>query len=127
MTTSRGARDAPRTYTGSCHCGAVRFAFRSAPIVSGLRCNCTLCIRRGTVMTPHYVAPEDFVWLAGREALAIYRFGHRLVNHHFCPTCGVHPFHEPIERPGHHRVNLGCVAEVDALALPVEIVDGRSF
>ena len=28
-----------RMYTGSCHCGAIRFKFASEPIATGMRCN----------------------------------------------------------------------------------------
>jgi hypothetical protein len=30
-----------------CHCGRVRFSFRSPEIATGARCNCSLCLRRG--------------------------------------------------------------------------------
>ena len=36
------------TYRGSCHCGAIRFTFKGPDkIESGLRCNCSICRRRG--------------------------------------------------------------------------------
>jgi hypothetical protein len=78
-------------------------------------------------MSLKYVPPEDFESLEGIEALSIYRFGDRERNHYFCRTCGVYPFHEPVAKPGHYRVNLGCLDNMDVLALPVEIIDGRSF
>jgi hypothetical protein len=37
-----------RTYQASCHCGAVRFRFRSDEITKGCRCNCSIC----TASTP---------------------------------------------------------------------------
>ncbi len=71
-------------YQGSCHCGAIRFQFIAAPIQSGLRCNCSLCLR-----------------------------------------CGIYPFHETLRKADHYRVNLGCVDDLDVLALPVEVLEGR--
>lgn len=114
------------TWRGSCHCGAVRFSFKSGPITRGVRCNCSICVRKGAVMSAQYFPPEDFE-LQGQEALAVYRFGDRLVNHWFCRTCGVSPFHDATTKPGHYRVNLGCVEGVDPLMLEIALIDGRSF
>jgi hypothetical protein len=119
--------EATRTYPGSCHCGAVRFRVRSEPIRTGIRCNCSICIRRGAVMSSRYVPPEDFEWVAGREALRLYQFGDRMMNHWFCGTCGINLLGDPVERPGHFRVNLGCLEGVDPLALEVTLIDGRAF
>ncbi len=116
-----------RIYRGSCHCGAVRFRFRSEEITRGLRCNCSICVRKGTMMSTRYIPRAEFEALEGLEALAVYRFGDRLVNHYFCRTCGVYPFHDATVRPEEYRVNLGCLEGVDPLALPFELADGRSF
>ncbi len=116
-----------RVYTGSCHCGSVRFRFRSEPIVAGRRCNCSLCVRRGAVMSVRYYGPDEMDEPAGLATLGVYRFREGEVRHYFCRTCGVYPFHDWSGKPQHYRVNLGCVAELDALALAVEVIDGRSF
>ena len=116
-----------RSHEGRCHCGAVRFRFESEPITVGLRCNCSICVRKGIVMSTRYYAPEDFELVSGREALTLYQWGDREVNNWFCRTCGIHPFHDVTAKPGRYRVNLGCVDGIDPLALPIEIVDGRSF
>ena len=34
-----------------CHCERVRFSFRSAEITTGKRYNCSLCVRRGVVLS----------------------------------------------------------------------------
>jgi hypothetical protein len=117
----------PTTYSGRCHCGALRFRFVSEPITEGLRCNCSICIRKGATMSKRYYLPEAFLEMTGKEALAVYQFGDHDVNHYFCKTCGIYPFHDITAMPGHYRVNLGCVDGLDVLALKVEVVDGRSF
>jgi len=114
------------TWRGSCHCGAVRFSFRSGPITRGVRCNCSICTRKGAVMSTEYFPPEVFT-LEGQQALSVYRWGDLLVNHWFCRTCGVYPFHDVTTKPGHYRVNLGCVEGVDPLSLEISVLDGRSF
>src|SRR5258708_7638879 len=110
-------------YSGRCHCGALRFRFRSEEIAEGRRCNCSICIRRGAVMSARYFAPVDFEEIVGLEALRVYRFGDHDVNHYFCTTCGIYPFHDATAKPGHFRVNLGCIDDLDVLALPVQIID----
>jgi hypothetical protein len=116
-----------RPYRGSCHCGAVRFSFRSEEITTGIRCNCSICKRRGAVMSSTYFGPEDFDELEGLDSLSVYRFGDREVNHYFCRTCGIHPFHDVVTKPGHYRVNLGCIDNLDPLAVDIRLIDGKSF
>jgi hypothetical protein len=120
-------RAVTKTYTGSCHCGAVRFRFRSEEITRGLRCNCSICIRKGAVMSTRYFEPADFEELTGLEALGLYQWGDKQVNNYFCKTCGIYPFHEVTAKPGHYRVNLGCVDELNPLELAIDLVDGKSF
>ena len=48
------------TYRGSCHCGAIRFTFKGPDkIESGLRCNCSICRRKGALMSGFAVAPDE--------------------------------------------------------------------
>ncbi len=115
------------TYRGSCHCGAVRFTLTSDPITSGRRCNCSMCTRKGAVMSVRYYPPEEITVEAEPDALAVYLWGDRMVNHYFCKRCGIYPFHDSTEKPGHYRVNLGCVEGIDPLALAIELLDGRSL
>ncbi len=123
------------TYRGSCHCGAVRFKFESAEITSGIRCNCSICIRKGIVNSSTYISPDAFE-VEGEESLAIYQFGDHSVYHYFCKTCGICPFKGVSSLPagyrgpariGDRRVNLGCVDGLDPLALEIKLIDGRSF
>ncbi len=123
----RERMSATRTYRGRCHCGALRFRLSCEEIVTARRCNCSICVRKGALMSATYYEPQQFEELEGLESLAIYRFGDHDVNHYFCRTCGVYPFHDATERPGHYRVNLGCLDDLDPLALPVEIIDGRAW
>ncbi len=116
-----------RIYEGSCHCGAVRFRFRSEEITRGIRCNCSICVRHGAVKSAAWVPPADIELLEGKEALSVYRWGDRTVNNYFCPTCGIYTFHEVIRNPGHLRFNLGCIEGIDPLAVEIELIDGRAF
>jgi hypothetical protein len=115
------------TYRGRCHCGALRYVLRSDEITAGIRCNCSYCSRKGAVMSLQYYPPADFEELQGLDRLAVYRWGDGLVNNYFCKTCGIYPFHDISGKPGHYRVNLGCIDGLDPLALRIELVDGKSY
>lgn len=115
------------SYQGSCHCGAVRFRFQSEPITDALQCNCSICIRKNAIMSSAYYQPQDFELLAGQDAMAVYHFGDHDVNHHFCKTCGIYPFHDSIYEPGKYRVNLGCVEGIEPRELNIRQYDGRTL
>ena len=113
------------TYRGSCHCGAVTFSFDDEPITTACRCNCSICVRRGAVMSDRYYQPGE-VMIAGLDACAVYIWGDRMMNHYFCRTCGIAPFSSVIE-DGRIRLNLGCVEGIDPSVLAVRAIDGRSY
>jgi len=50
-------------YKARCHCGRVRFSFRSPEIKTGCRCDCSLCQRRGAVLSSSYIPAADFTSL----------------------------------------------------------------
>lgn len=114
------------TYRGRCHCGAVQWTMTCDSITKGVRCNCSVCVRKGALMSPVWHPASAFEW-TNRDALKPYVFGDKMMTHWFCPTCGVHTFGETMETPARIRVNLGCLEGLDVLTLPFEIIDGRSF
>jgi hypothetical protein len=114
-----------REYTGRCHCGNIRFSFLSEEITEGRRCNCSICVRKGAVVSAKYFPSEDFRPHQNMDQLSDYRWNDRVVNHLFCKTCGIYPYHGSAEYG--YRVNLGCVEQVDPLSLEIKIIDGRSM
>jgi hypothetical protein len=112
-------------YEGSCHCGAVRFSYEGEEITRGVRCNCSLCSRRGAMMTSEVIPPERFVIDADDGALGLYQFGDRTAKHYFCKHCGIYPFHVTVRKAGHYRANLACIEGVDPFELEAEVFDGR--
>lgn len=115
------------TYNGSCHCGNISFSFEHEKIDTGLRCNCSICKRKGAVMSDFTLAPEEFNIKENNNSLGLYQFGSKVAKHYFCKTCGIYPFHETMRKPGNYRVNLGCINEMDTNDLKVEIFDGKSI
>jgi len=115
------------THRGTCHCGAIRFSFEADKITKAIRCNCSMCQRKGSVLTAFTVPPSDMSIQAESGAQRVYQFGTMTARHHFCGTCGVHTFVETRFKPGHFRVNLGCIDGVEAFDLPETIFDGKAL
>ena len=114
-----------QTFNGSCHCGAVRFSYQGEAIEKGLRCNCSICKRKGALMSSEVIAPEALQIDAEKGTLGLYQFGEGTAKHFFCTRCGIYPFHQTVRKPGHYRVNLGCLEGVDTFALPFDLFDGK--
>jgi hypothetical protein len=113
-------------YHARCHCGRVRFSFRSPPITTGKRCNCSLCVRRGAVLSPAYIPAADFTAHADPNDLGVYRWNEHVLGNYFCKTCGIFTYIADGENAKDgYRVNLGCVAGLDTLALDIVVIDGK--
>ena len=116
-----------KTYHGSCHCGAVRFAAEIDLAAPSLRCNCSYCLKIRCWAS--LVPPTAFRLLAGEADLSEYRFGAGRERHYFCRHCGVRPFGRGDSPRGGPFVGIGvnCLddASVAELAqVPVTFVDG---
>jgi hypothetical protein len=116
---------AARLHQGRCHCGAVRFEVRTS-VAPATRCNCSLCRRRGALMSPAFDA-SALRLLQGDNALSSYQFNTRVARHYFCRHCGVYPFHQTRRDPTTWRVNLGCLDIADPYTLPEQIADGAAL
>ena len=113
-----------RTYTGSCHCGRVRFEVDD-DLASVVVCNCSICTRKGYL---HLIVPrERFRLLAGADDLTTYRFGTMTAQHTFCRHCGVAGFYVPRSHPDRIDVNVRCLDGVDPTALATRTFDGRNW
>jgi hypothetical protein len=110
---------------GSCHCGAVKFEV-DAPIVPAARCNCSLCRRKGALMTPLFPASQLTI-LQGEDDLTLYQFNTRVAKHYFCRHCGIYPFHQTRKDPLLWRVNIGCLEGIDPYTLEAGVADGASL
>ena len=114
------------TYRGQCHCGAVSFTVQCPLIDRGLTCNCSICRRKGAVMSTDYYSPQQ-ITVAGLDSCSIYRWGDHDVDHYFCANCGVYPFHQSTHKPGHLRINLGCIEGLKLSELIIDSFDGRNL
>lgn len=116
-----------KTYTGSCHCAAVRFEVALDLTRNSYRCNCSIC-RRNRFWAA-VAMPDAFRLIAGEEALTEYLFNTRKNQHFFCRHCGVRAFGVGNETPmgKMYGINIGClegVTEEELSKIPVVHVDG---
>jgi hypothetical protein len=116
-----------KTYTGTCHCGQVRYEAQldlGAPVMT---CNCSICARVGHMLA--FVPAEQFTLLSGEGGLTDYQFGKKHLHHPFCSTCGVRAFSRGAARDGRltYAVNVRCLEGVDLEALAVKKYDGKSI
>lgn len=113
-------------YTGSCHCGAVRFEIETT-IDRVTRCNCSICSKKG--MLHHRVPPERFRLVRGESDIGTYQFGTGIAKHHFCRRCGIHVFTRPRAAPELYTVNVRVLDDYDVERERPEIVefDGRNW
>jgi hypothetical protein len=110
----------------SCHCGAIEAEVKiSEKIEKILRCNCSLCKRKGAMMT--MVKNEDFKIIKGEDKLKLYQFHTKVANHYFCSICGIYTHHNPRSNPAMIGFNLGCLEDVDTFKLKdIFINDGAN-
>ncbi len=114
-------------YSGSCHCGAIKFSYEGDEITAGLRCNCSICSRKGAMMSPEAIPEDAFKVEANAEDLGLYQFDSRIARHYFCRRCGIYTHNETARMPGHYRVNLGCVDDLDTSGFEVTVFDGKNL
>lgn len=110
------------TFRGSCHCGRVIFEVDAHPTALS-ECNCSICSRKGALYLKA-AEIEALRILSGESELATYQFGTHAAKHHFCRTCGIHPFHRPRFAPERWSVNARCLEDFDLSALPRTSFDG---
>ena len=112
-------------YQGSCHCGKVAFEVEGE-LTGAMACNCSICSRKCSLL---WFVPRDRMRLLTPEsALSTYTFNKHVIQHRFCPTCGMHPFGEGVDPQGNKMaaINIRCLEDIDLAAVPVQNFDGRS-
>ncbi len=110
-------------YNGSCHCGKIAFEVEGE-IQSALACNCSICSKMGSLLW--FVPRDHFKLSMPASDMSTYLFNKHVIQHHFCPTCGIHPFAEGKDPKGNAMaaVNLRCLDGVDLDKIPVNPTTG---
>ena len=112
-------------YNGRCHCGKVSFVAQGE-LTEALSCNCSICQKKGSLL---WLLPKDQVDISVQEdALASYQFHKHVIDHHFCNTCGIHPYATGIDSKGKqmYAINIRCIDDLDLESIKINHFDGRS-
>lgn len=112
-------------YKGSCHCGGIAFEVEGE-IKQALACNCSLCQRKGSLLW--FVPRAQLRLLTPTDAMKTYTFNKHVIQHHFCPTCGIHPYGEANDPKGTAMaaINIRCIDNINLEFIPVQHYDGRA-
>lgn len=125
-----------KTYTGSCHCGAVKFECDLDLSAGTRRCNCSFC--RKSRFWKAFAMQGQFRLLQGEGALSDYQaspseWPQGDVHHFFCRHCGVRAFSRgylamaPFNGT-FHAVNIATLDDAtdeELAAAPIQYEDGR--
>jgi hypothetical protein len=126
-----------KTYTGSCHCGAVKYECDLDLAAGTRRCNCSFCWK--SRFWKVFAMQGEFRLLQGEASLSDYQASPSGwpvgdVHHFFCKQCGVRAFSkgyleiEPFNG-FFHAVNVATldnVTDAELADAPVQYENGRS-
>ena len=126
MIKSVGATEIQAKHRASCHCGAVVLELDLPDgIVNPLRCNCSICRRKGAIMAS--VPKSGLKVLQGEALLRTYQFNTKVARHYFCSNCGIYTHHQRRSSPNEYGYNVGCLEGVNPFDLePVRLSDGAN-
>ena len=112
------------TYTGGCHCGAVRYQVQIENF-EAVECNCSICTKKGFI---HLIVPESrFTLVQGQNELNTYTFNTSIAKHHFCRHCGIHAFYRPRSHPNGYDINLRCLDDDAIEKFKITTFDGKHW
>lgn len=109
----------------TCHCGEVEAEINVQNIEKVIRCNCSICKRKGVIMS--MVKNEDFRILKGKDKLKLYQFHSHVAKHFFCSICGIYTHHNPRSNPAMTGFNVACIDDIDTFKFDnVGVNDGNN-
>lgn len=123
-----------KTYSGSCHCGAVRYRAEFDLSAGTKKCNCSICTKARAWFA--FVPADHFHLTEGEEALTDYQWtppgvSRPRLRYQFCGKCGVRIAAQgDVEALGgpFYAVAVASLDDADPdelAAAPIRYVDGR--
>lgn len=112
MIKSVGDTKIQEKHRASCHCGAVVLELDLPNgIVNPLRCNCSMCRRKGAIIGS--VPKNGLKVMQGESSLKEYQFNTKVARHYFCSNCGIYTHHQRRSNPNEYGYNVGCLEGVN--------------
>ena len=113
-------------YKGSCHCGKIAYEVEGE-LKSVMSCNCSICSRKGSLLW--FVPWNQFKLFTPESDAATYTFNQHVIQHRFCPECGMHPYAEGVDPKGNKMaaINVRCLEDVDLKKIAVKEFVGRAL
>jgi hypothetical protein len=112
------------TYSGSCHCGNIKFSVTTDPIEL-TTCDCSLCVKKNAVMLK--VHESEFTLHTSADLISTYQWNTQIAKHHFCSRCGIYTFHRKRAQPNHYGINVFCLNDFDYKKIPQRATEGASM
>tara|TARA_B100001175_G_scaffold267942_1_gene239151 strand:- start:291 stop:650 length:360 start_codon:yes stop_codon:yes gene_type:complete len=112
----------------TCHCKAIYIELKLEHGIEKLvRCNCSLCKRRGSIMSK--IKVENLKILKGSDQLSVYKFGKKShAEHYFCNNCGIYTHHRSYTNPENYEFNLACIDNIDTFKFKdIPVFDGEKL
>ena len=91
----------------TCHCGAVELELFLPNGFDLSRCNCSICIRKGAIVSS--VLFDDLKISKGADLLKLYQFNTKTAKHYFCSICGIYTHHQRRSNPKEFSFNTACI------------------
>ena len=110
-----------------CHCGRIEAEINIKSLGKILRCNCSICKRKGAIMA--MVNNENFKIIKGKEFLKLYQFHSKVAKHYFCSICGIQTHNLRRRDPNTYGINVACIDDISTKELfnfKVRINDGKN-
>ena len=109
----------------TCHCENVELevSIPEAGFPKLMRCNCSLCKRKGAVMSP--LPKENVKLVKGQDSLKLYQYHTKVAEHYFCSNCGIYTHHKMRSNPNMIGVNVACIEGINPFELgDIAVNDG---
>ena len=109
----------------TCHCENVELEVNipEAGFPKLMRCNCSLCKRKGAVMSP--LPKENVKLVKGQDSLKLYQYHTKVAEHYFCSNCGIYTHHKMRSNPNMIGVNVACIEGINPFELgDIAVNDG---
>ena len=109
----------------TCHCENVELEVNipEAGFPKLMRCNCSLCKRKGAVMSP--LPKENVKLVKGQDSLKLYQYHTKVTEHYFCSNCGIYTHHKMRSNPNMIGVNVACIEGINPFELgDIAVNDG---